>query len=160
MHSNVNDHDSKGLFIVDRRFKVCPLPLSHQEHWRDLDAQLAVGRRPTRPWTRSSTSSGSSANSIVGKGSRYAISRISLPQRSCCSSYDEDEDGRLTSIQLRNRCEQMSQLLDWKHLGKAYVEARNLALERVYGASDSTPDLSALNMYVIHLPTSLAGRLT
>jgi hypothetical protein len=53
-------------------------------------------------------------------------------------------------LQLRNRCEQMSQMLDWKNLGKAYQEARNLALERVYGppASEQQPDIASLNMYV------------
>jgi hypothetical protein len=40
----------------------------------------------------------------------------------------------------------MSQLLDWKNLGKAYQEARNLALERVYGPVDSTPDIGSLNI--------------
>ena len=49
-------------------------------------------------------------------------------------------------IELRNRCEQMSQMLDWKNLGKAYQEARHLALERVYGPVDQ-PDIGALKMY-------------
>ncbi len=41
---------------------------------------------------------------------------------------------RRQRIQMRARAERLSELLDWKNLGEAYVEARNLALQRTYGA--------------------------
>jgi len=40
-----------------------------------------------------------------------------------------DRRGR---IELRNRTENLSELLDWRNLGKAYATARTLALERFY----------------------------
>ena len=41
---------------------------------------------------------------------------------------------RRQRIQMRSRTERLSELLDWKNLGKAYTDARNLALQRTYGA--------------------------
>ena len=40
---------------------------------------------------------------------------------------------RRERIQLRNRCERLSDLLDWKVLGVEYQKARRLALKRHYG---------------------------
>ncbi len=40
---------------------------------------------------------------------------------------------RRQRVQMRARAERLSELLDWKNLGAAYVEARNLALQRTYG---------------------------
>ena len=42
---------------------------------------------------------------------------------------------RRERIQLRNRCERLSDLLDWKVLGVEYQKARRLALKRHYGLS-------------------------
>ena len=36
---------------------------------------------------------------------------------------------------MRNRTERLSELLDWKNLGRTYNDARNLALQRTYGIS-------------------------
>ncbi|MCP4592434.1 MAG: glycogen synthase [bacterium] len=41
---------------------------------------------------------------------------------------------RRQRIQMRNRTERLSELLDWNNLSKAYGDARNLALQRTYGA--------------------------
>jgi len=41
---------------------------------------------------------------------------------------------RRQRIQMRSRTERLSELLDWKNLGKAYTDARNLVLQRTYGA--------------------------
>ncbi|MFH0980924.1 MAG: glycogen/starch synthase [Planctomycetota bacterium] len=40
---------------------------------------------------------------------------------------------RRQRIQMRNRTERLSELLDWTNLGKAYQDARSLALQRTYG---------------------------
>lgn len=93
VHTNIKDHDSKGLFIADRRFKA-----PHETVDQIID--------------------------ILWK-----FCQLDRRQR----------------IELRNRCEQMSQMLDWKNLGKAYQEARALALERVYGTV-SQPDIASLNI--------------
>jgi glycogen(starch) synthase len=93
VHTNIEDHDSKGLFIVDRRFKA--------------------------------------PNETVDQ-------IIDILWKFC-------QLDRRHRIELRNRCEQMSQMLDWKNLGKAYQEARHLALERVYGPVDQ-PDIGALKI--------------
>ena len=42
---------------------------------------------------------------------------------------------RRQRIQMRNRTERLSELLDWKNLGKAYDNARQLALQRTYGTT-------------------------
>ena len=42
---------------------------------------------------------------------------------------------RRERIQLRNRTERLSELLDWSELGRAYHQAHDLALARCYGAS-------------------------
>ncbi len=39
---------------------------------------------------------------------------------------------RRQRIQMRNRTERLSELLDWRNLGKAYHDARSLALQRAY----------------------------
>ena len=42
---------------------------------------------------------------------------------------------RRQRVQMRSRTERLSELLDWKNLSKAYDNARNLALQRTYGAA-------------------------
>jgi glycogen(starch) synthase len=41
---------------------------------------------------------------------------------------------RRQRIELRNRTERLSPLLDWKNLGQYYAEARRMATERVFGS--------------------------
>jgi glycogen(starch) synthase len=83
MHRHVDDPESHGIYILDRRF---------------------VGP----------------AESIAQLGEMlYRFCRLTRRQR----------------IQMRNRTERLSELLDWKNLGKAYQDARNLALQRTYATS-------------------------
>jgi len=52
-------------------------------------------------------------------------------------------------IELRNRTENISELLDWRNLGKAYANARSLALEWFYNPpipiADSVVNKSGLD---------------
>lgn len=83
MKRRLDEPESKGVFICDRRFK------SHGE------AVEAV------------------ANMM------WRFCQLDRRQR----------------IELRNRTEQLSELLDWRQLNKAYANARTLALERFYGTT-------------------------
>jgi glycogen(starch) synthase len=47
--------------------------------------------------------------------------------------------GRRQRIRLRNRVERLSNFLDWETLGKHYVRARNLALQKTYGIEGAMP---------------------
>jgi len=47
---------------------------------------------------------------------------------------------RRQRIELRNKTERLSNLLDWKELGKFYVKARNMALFRVYNMELPIPE--------------------
>jgi glycogen(starch) synthase len=40
---------------------------------------------------------------------------------------------RRDRVQMRNRTERLSELLDWRNLGAAYAEARRLAVQRAFG---------------------------
>jgi len=47
---------------------------------------------------------------------------------------------RRQRISLRNKVERLSYLLDWNSLGKHYVKARNMALEKVFHLSTAVPE--------------------
>jgi len=47
---------------------------------------------------------------------------------------------RRDRIALRNKVERVSAVLDWKQLGKHYVKARNLALQKVFETSEGMPE--------------------
>ena len=47
---------------------------------------------------------------------------------------------RRQRIELRNKTEKLSNLLDWKTLGQYYVKARNLALRKVFNTEMPIPD--------------------
>jgi glycogen(starch) synthase len=47
---------------------------------------------------------------------------------------------RRQRIELRNKTEKLSNLLDWKTLGKYYVKARNLALRKVFNMEMPVPE--------------------
>lgn len=47
---------------------------------------------------------------------------------------------RRQRIELRNKTERLSVLLDWKSLGKFYVKARNMALKKVFNMELPMPD--------------------
>ncbi|MCK4657989.1 MAG: glycogen/starch synthase [Phycisphaerae bacterium] len=83
MHRHVDDPESHGIYILDRRF-VGP---------DESISQLA--------------------------DMMYRFCRLTRRQR----------------IQMRNRTERLSELLDWRNLGKSYTDARNLALQRTYGTT-------------------------
>jgi len=40
---------------------------------------------------------------------------------------------RRDRVELRNQVERLSQMLDWRNLGRCYAEARSLALSRLSG---------------------------
>ncbi|KYQ91195.1 glycogen synthase [Tieghemostelium lacteum] len=80
MKRGVEDPDSKGIYIVDRRYK------SPQESVDQLTQYL------------------------------WKFCQLDRRQR----------------IELRNHTEKLSELLDWKNLGKFYTTARSLALERAF----------------------------
>jgi glycogen(starch) synthase len=80
IETHVSDHDSRGLYIVDRR---------HQD-------------------------SGTAIEQLTGVLNDFC--QLNRRQR----------------IELRNRTEQVSELLDWSHMGQYYREARELALSRAY----------------------------
>ncbi|HEY3245195.1 MAG TPA: glycosyltransferase [Phycisphaerae bacterium] len=82
IETHVSDHDSRGLYIIDRR---------HQD-------------------------------------SGAAIEQLTDILAEFCQL------NRRQRIELRNRTEQVSELLDWAHMGKYYRQARELALERTYQA--------------------------
>jgi len=47
---------------------------------------------------------------------------------------------RRQRITLRNKVERLSNLLDWRSLGKSYVKARNEALKRVFNFEQKMPE--------------------
>jgi len=47
---------------------------------------------------------------------------------------------RRDRIQLRNKVERVSAVLDWNQLGKHYVKARNQALQKVFDTSEGMPE--------------------
>jgi glycogen(starch) synthase len=84
----VNDPESYGIYVVDRRFK------SFDETKKQM------------------------ANVM------YRFCHLTRRQR----------------IELRNKTEKLSNLLDWKTLGKYYVKARNLALRKVFNMEMPVPE--------------------
>eukprot|EP01133_Synstelium_polycarpum_P017023 gene17023-20280_t len=95
MRRGLADPDSKGIYIVDRRFK------SPQESVEQMTQYL------------------------------WKFCQLDRRQR----------------IELRNRTEKLSELLDWKSLGKFYTTARSLALERAFPpTSMSSRPSSPLNL--------------
>ncbi|EGC39239.1 hypothetical protein DICPUDRAFT_148003 [Dictyostelium purpureum] len=83
MSRGLNEPESKGIFIVDRRFK--------------------------------------SPNESVEQVTQYLWKFCQMDRRQ--------------RIELRNRTEKLSELLDWKTLGKFYRSARSLAIERAFPPS-------------------------
>lgn len=79
MRRRLDDSDSKGIFVVDRRFKA-----PHE-----------------------------------------SVEQITNIMWRFCQL------DRRERIELRNKTERLSELLDWKNLGKAYSTARELALQRL-----------------------------
>ncbi|GAM21867.1 hypothetical protein SAMD00019534_050420, partial [Acytostelium subglobosum LB1] len=93
MRRGLSDPDSRGIYIVDRRFK------SPQESVDQMTQYL------------------------------WKFCQMDRRQR----------------IELRNRTEKLSELLDWRNLGKFYSSARSLALERAFPPSvlSSSPTSSS-----------------
>ncbi len=62
---------------------------------------------------------------------------------------------RRQRIELRNRTENLSELLDWRSLNKSYSNARILALERFYG--NGGPSSSPMSPSSASLVERLSG---
>lgn len=55
-------------------------------------------------------------------------------EQMCSIFYSFAMLSRRDRVELRNQTERLSQMLDWKNLGRCYTEARHLALRTVYGS--------------------------
>lgn len=67
------------------------------------------------------------------------------------------QKSRRQRINQRNRTERLSDVLDWKRLGKEYVKARHLALRRKYGGSFGTRDCDGFQTEVKKVPRPLSA---
>ncbi|EGG20798.1 glycogen synthase [Cavenderia fasciculata] len=91
MRRGLSDPDSKGIYIVDRRFK--------------------------------------SPEESVDQLTQYLFNFCQLDRRQ--------------RIELRNRTEKLSELLDWRTLGKYYVQARSMAFDRAFPSLSTTIDTTS-----------------
>jgi len=94
MKRRLDDPETKGIFIVDRRFKT------PQESIEQITNML------------------------------WRFTQLDRRQR----------------IELRNRTERLSDMLDWRNLGKFYTNARNLALERAFNVPAPPPAVDTLRI--------------
>ncbi|EMR08275.1 hypothetical protein PNEG_03440 [Pneumocystis murina B123] len=125
---------------------------SYYEPWGYTSAEAVVMGVPSV--TTNISGFGCYMENIIENPSDYGVYIVDRRMKSVDESinqltnimYNFTTKTRRQRINQRNRCERLSDFLDWKIMGLEYIKARQLALRRAYPNSFDTDDLIDKNI--------------